>query len=66
MDMMDFYTTEQALEALEDITSTKEEYIKEIERLDTMTFILRYFLATGDPLRADAFNLEAPEEDSDD
>jgi len=63
---MDLYTEEQAAQALEESIETKKEFLKEIETLDTMIFILRYFLATGDPLNPEAFDLEEPEGDSDD
>ena len=58
MGMMDLYTEEQAAEALEESIKTKKEFLKEIETLDTMIFILKYFLATGDPLDPAAFDLE--------
>jgi len=66
MSMMDFYTMEQAEEALVDSIETRKQFIEEIGKLDTMIFILRYYIATGDPLDPAAFGIEDPEGDSDD
>ena len=66
MGMMDLYTEEQAAQALAESIENRKEFMKEIETLDTMIFILKYFLATGDPLDPAAFDLEDPEGDSDD
>ena len=66
MSMMDLYTTEQATQALADSIETRKQFIKEIETLDTMIFILKYYLATGDPLDPVAFGIEDFEGDLDD
>jgi hypothetical protein len=63
MDMMDFYTEEQAKEALEDAINTKKEFVLQLEELNTIIFILTYFLETGDPLDPAAFGFEEEEED---
>jgi hypothetical protein len=66
MGMIDLYNTEQAAEALDDAVATREEFLKQIEELDTIIFILKYFLATGDPLDPAVFGIEDPEEEVDD
>jgi len=66
MGMMDLYTEEEAAQALEGVLETKAEFLKEIEALDTMIFILKYYLATGDPLDPAAFGIEDLEGDLDD
>jgi len=66
MGMMDLYTKEEAAQALEETLETKVEFLKEIEKLDTMIFILKYYLATGDPLDPEAFDIEDLEGDLDD
>lgn len=63
MGMLDLYNEEQAKEALEDAEATKKEFLKEIETINTMIFILNYFLKTGDALDPEAFGLEDLEED---
>jgi len=63
MGMMDLYTEERAAEALAESIETKKEFLKEIEKLDAMIFILKYYLATGDPLDAEAFDIEGWEGD---
>jgi len=66
MSMMDLYTLEQAKEALEDAEETKKEFFKQIEELNIMIFILKYYIATGDGLEPSAFDLEGLEGDEDD
>ncbi len=66
MSMMDLYTLEQAKEALEGAIQTKKEFLKEIEELNTMIFILKYYIATGDGLDPAALGLEDLGEDEDD
>ena len=66
MGMMDLYTKEQAVEAIEDSLATKKAFMKEIEKLDVMVFILKYYLATGEALDPDVFDMGPLEEDSDD
>ncbi len=66
MGMMDLYTEEQVTQALAESMETKAEFIKEIETLNTMIFILKYYLATGDSLNPTAFDLEDLEGDLDD
>lgn len=66
MGMMDLYSVEQAEEALEESIAARKEFIKEIEMLDTMIFLLKYFLATGEPLDPAVFGIEDLGEDSDD
>ena len=66
MSIMDFYTMEQAVEALEQCKITKKEFIKQIETLNTMMFILEYHIATGESLDPEIFGIEPVEEDLDD
>jgi hypothetical protein len=66
MSMMDLYTTEQATQALVGAIETKKLLVKEIETLDVMIFILKYYLATGDPLDPVALGIEDFEGDLDD
>jgi len=66
MGMMDLYTEEEAAQALKETLETKVEFLKEIEKLDTTIFILKYYLATGDPLDPEAFDIEDLEGDLDD
>lgn len=66
MSMMDLYTLEQAKEALEGAIEAKKEFLKEVEDLDTMIFILKYYIATGDGLEPSAFGLLDLEGDEDD
>ena len=66
MGMMDLYTNEQAEEALEDSIATRKEFIKELETIDTIIFMLKYYLATGDALDPEVFGIEDLEGDSDD
>jgi len=63
MGMMDLYTEERVTEALADSIKAKEALLKEIEKIDAMIFILKYYLATGDPLDAAAFDIEDLEGD---
>lgn len=66
MSMMDLYTKEQAKEALVGAIETKEKFLKEIHMLDTMIFILQYYIATGDGLDPNVFGIEDLEGDEDD
>ena len=66
MGMLDLYNEEQAKEALEDAINTRREFMLQIEELNTMIFILTYFLETGDPLDPSAFGIEDPEEEDSD
>jgi len=66
MDMIDFYNLEQAQEALDDALQTKAAFLKQIDELNTIIFILTYFLETGEPLDPSAFGIEEyPEEEED-
>lgn len=62
MGMMDLYSKEQAIEALEEVEGRKKLFVEEIQSLDTMIFILKYYLVTGDGLKPEAFGFEDPEE----
>lgn len=66
MRMMDLYSLEEAKEAIEDSIKMRKEFIKEIETLDTLIFMLRYYVATGEPLDPTAFGIEDPEGDLND
>ena len=66
MGMMDLYTAEQAAEALDDAIKTKAAYVEEIEGLNGIIFLLKYFLATGECLDPEVVGIPEPEEgDSD-
>jgi hypothetical protein len=65
MSMMDFLNNEQAKEALEDSYRYREELTKELEKINIIIFILRYFLETGEAIDLRAFGYE-PEEVEDD
>jgi hypothetical protein len=62
---MDFYNNENAEIALSEVLAAKEEYLKEIQMLDSMAFILRYYIETGDMMDPGVFGIE-PVEDSED
>ena len=64
MSMMDLLNNEQAKEALEDSHRYKEEILNELERINVIIFILRYYLATGEAIDLRAFGYD-PEEDDD-
>lgn len=66
MSMMDLYTLEQAKEALGEATETKKKFLEEIQMLDTMIFILKYYIATGDGLDPNVFGIKDLEGDEDD
>ena len=66
MGMMNLYTEEQAEEALEESIVTRKKFIEELETLDTIIFMLKYYLATGDALDPEVFGIEDLGEDSDD
>ena len=61
MSMIDFLNKEQAKEALEDSYKYKEELLLELEKINVIIFILRYFLETGEAIDLRAFGYE-PEE----
>jgi len=63
MGMLDLYNEEQAREARDQAVETRKEFIKQIEELDIIIFILTYFLETGEPLDPAAFGIEDTEED---
>jgi len=66
MGMMDLYTEEQATEALDDAIEAKKVYMEEIEGLNSVIFLLKYFLATGECLDPAVVGIPEPEEgDSD-
>jgi hypothetical protein len=65
MDMMDYYTEEEARSALDVALATKQEFFKEIENLNKVIFLLEYYLATGDALDPAAFGIEEPEDEED-
>jgi len=63
MGMMDLYTEEQAADALAESIATKEEFMKEVENLNGIIFLLKYFLATGECLDPEVFGIRPEEED---
>lgn len=65
MKMMDLYNEEYARDALNEAIATRKDLMDRVEELNTMIFILNYFLSTGEPLDPSAFGY-GPEEDSND
>jgi len=63
MGMLDLYNEEQARDALEDAKNTKKELMEQVDELDAMIFILKYFLNTGDALDPGALGIKDPEEE---
>lgn len=64
MDMMDLYNMEEASAALDEAVQTKVELMNEIEKLNSIIFILTYYLETGEPLDPEPFGIEEyPEEE---
>jgi len=63
MDMMDLYTLERAEDALEETKKFKNDLLKEIEDLDTIMFILKYYIVTGVALEPAAFGIEGDSDD---
>lgn len=67
MRMMDLYSLEEAREAIEDSIEMRKKFVEEIETLDILIFMLKYYVATGEPLDPTAFGIEdEPEEDLND
>lgn len=66
MRMMDLYSLEEAKGAIEDSIEMRKKFVEEIETLDTYIFMLKYYVATGEPLDPTAFGLEDPEGDLND
>ena len=66
MSMMDLFTREQAIEALEEAEATKQEFLKELDNVNNMIFILRYYLETGEALDPAVYGFEEPEDEEGD
>lgn len=68
MNMTDYFNSnEEAIEALDEISANKDsltqEYLKGIQKLDAMKFLLEYYLNTGEALDPHIFGID---EDGDD
>lgn len=57
-DMMDFYDVEQAKIAVQEAEETKIMLQAEIDKLNTLILILKYYLATGDKLKQEGFEID--------
>ena len=66
MSMMDLFTREQAIEALEGAEATKVEFMIEVDNINNLIFILKYYLETGDALDPAAFGIDDPTDDEGD
>lgn len=62
MSFMDFYNNESADMALGEVLAAKQEFLNEIKTLDTMAFILKYYIETGEMLDPIIFGIEPPED----
>jgi len=63
MSMMDYLNNEQAKEALDDSHRYRDELLLELEKINVIIFILRYFLETGEAIDLRAFGYEPEEVD---
>ena len=63
MSMMDLYTHEQALEALEEAEATKQLLTRELDKINIMIIFLQYYLNTGEALDPEALGIEPPTEE---
>lgn len=63
MSMMELFTQEQAIEALETSLKTRDSFIEELHKLDNFIFFLKYFLNTGEALSMENFGLPGEDED---
>lgn len=66
---MEYFTNEQAIEALEEAKNTKEQLSEMAEQINNYIFFLKYYLATGEALNPEVINLpidDWPGRDSDD
>lgn len=59
---MDFYNNKEAEIALCEVLAAKREYLKEIQMLDSMAFLLKYYIETGEMLDPEVFGIEKPED----
>ena len=66
MSMMDLYTQEEAIQAIEEARATKKALMDEVEKLNNMIFLLQYFLATGEAIDPMIYGIEPDEEDLND
>lgn len=67
MSMIEFYENDEvAREAMTEALKMKEHFVKELELLDSMIFLLKYYLATGEGLDPEVFGIQNPEEEDDD
>lgn len=66
MSFMDFYNNKNAEMALEEVLAAKQEYLNEIKMLDSMAFLLKYYIETGDMMDPEVFGIEPPEDDEED
>lgn len=58
MSILDFYNKEEAIGAIEESEALKKELLKEIKKLDTCIFILKYFIETGESLDPEVFGIK--------
>ena len=61
MSMMDFMAGQDAEQALEDAIRTRDEFTKELKRLDNLIFFLDYYLKTGQALDPEFIDLPGAE-----
>ena len=65
MSMMDFYDGKSAEIALEEVLAARQEFLNSVKEMDTMAFILRYYIKTGEFLDPSVYGLPEPKEDDD-
>ena len=63
---MDFYNSKNAEIALSEVLAAKQEYLNEIKMLDSMAFILMYYIKTGEMMDPEVFGIEPPDDTEDD
>lgn len=62
MSFMDYYNNESAEIALAEVRAARQEFLKELKTLDTMEFLLKYYIETGEMIDASIFGIEPPED----
>lgn len=63
MSMVDFFTREEAIEALEMTKKTRKAFLAEVKKYDNLIFVLEYYLNTGEGLQTDFLDLPGKEEE---
>lgn len=63
MSMMDLYKHEQAIEAMKEAKETKAQLVEYMDELNSLMFILTYYIETGEALNPEVYGIKPNEEE---